>query len=105
MQLTEHKLKTMITQVYLEAFEDLINEEPALIEEPQSSFELPPSELKPDLVISEASQSSTIQKLHQLLASLEPDERKRLFRSFGYYTGQHLLSQLNSIKKAEKGDL
>ena len=105
MQLTEQTLKSLISQVYLEAFEDLLDDEPDLIQEPQSPGELPPSELAAAAVVSEVNQPSTIQKVHRLLSKLEPDERKRLFQSFGYYTGQHLLHQLNAIKKAEKGDL
>ena len=103
MKLTESKLRDLITQVYLDAFNDLVEEEPILLAEPQAPNEDPPSELEANAIVSEGNQPMT--KLINILNTLSPDERKRLFGRFGYYTGEHLLSQLNSIKKAEKGAL
>jgi hypothetical protein len=97
MQLTKQRLKDLITQVYQDAFDDLSDEEPELLSEPILD-ELPP--------ISEGDQaSSTLNKLIKALNHLNPEQRKKIFHRFGYYTGEHLLAQLNSIKKAEKGDL
>lgn len=105
MQLTKQTLKDLINQVYIEAFQDLIDDEQELLAEPIAN-ELPPSGLATDVVISEGDQaSSTLNKLIQALNHLNPDQRKKIFHRFGYYTGEHLLAQLNSIKKAEKGDL
>lgn len=105
MQLTKQTLKDLINQVYIEAFQDLTEEEPDLMAEPITN-ELPPSGLATDVVISEGDHaSSTLNKLIQALNHLNPDQRRKIFHRFGYYTGEHLLSQLNSITKAQKGDL
>jgi len=102
-QLTEQTLKDLIHQVYLEAFkdvcaeEDLSEEEPALLAEPQFEGDEPPE-------LSEGS-STPFSRLIKILNTFDEDERARLFRRYGYYTSAHLLNQLNNIKKAEKGAL
>jgi len=103
MQLTKQTLKDLINQVYIEAFQDLTDDEPDLLAEPIAN-ELPPSQSASDDVICEGDEG-TINKLIQALNHLDADQRKRIFHRFGHYSGQHLLAQLNNIKKAEKGDL
>lgn len=103
MQLTKQTLKDLINQVYIEAFQDLTHDEPELLAEPIAN-ELPPERLASDDVIREGDEG-TINKLIKALNHLDADQRKRIFSRFGFYTGQHLLAQLNNIKKAEKGDL
>ena len=95
-KLTEQTLKDLIRQVYLDAFEDICSDEPALLAEPTEQFQDPP--------MTEGNQS-VMPRLIKLLNGLTDDERSRIFRRFGYYTSAHLLQQLNSIKKAEKGSL
>ena len=96
-QLTESKLKELIKQVYLDAFADLTEEEPALLAEPQFEGHEPPE-------LSEGKESG-LSRLIKILNTLDEDERARLFRRYGYFTSAHFLNQLNNIKKAEKGDL
>lgn len=103
MQLTKQTLKDLINQVYIEAFQDLTEEEPELMAEPIAN-ELPPERSASDDVIREGDEG-TISKLIKALNHLDADQRRRIFHRFGYYTGHHLLNQLNAIKKAEKGDL
>lgn len=94
-KLTEQTLKDLIRQVYLDAFQDVLSDEPDLLAEPEEDEDPPILETK----------QSGLPKLIQLLHRLDDDQRARIFRRFGYYTSAHLLQQLNSIKKAEKGDL
>jgi len=97
MKLTHTKLKDLIQQVYLDSFADLAAEEESpLLAEPESN-EDPPALAE--------SKESTISKLTRALQHLEPEDRKKIFSRFGFYSSQHLLQQLNAIKKAEKGAL
>jgi len=97
MKLTPSTLKDLIQQVYLEAFAELLDSE---------DFELPAepvgNEDPPGTILSE---ELKLNKIYKILVMLSSTERSQLFRRFGYYTGKHLLNQLNNIKKAEKGDL
>ena len=99
MTLTETKLKDLIQQVYLEAFEDLLNDpDIELPAEPEFEGEEPP-------VLNESKRPHPHQKLYKVLRMLNDDERARIFQRFGYYTQRQLLSHLNALKKAEKGKL
>lgn len=101
MKLTQTKLKDLIQQVYLDSFADLAAEEESpLLVEPESNE--PPPALEDSIT---ESKESTIAKVTRALQHLEPHERKKIFSRFGFYSSQHLLSQLNAIKKAEKGAL
>lgn len=96
--LTESKLIELIKQVYLEAFNDLLSEEPALLAEPEFVGDIPTN-------LTESVKEPGLSHLIQILSKLEESERARLFRRFGYYTSQQLLQHLSNIKKAEKGNL
>ena len=103
MKLSTPILKDLIQQVYLEAFEDLINDPeldlPPLPAEPSSSNEDPPD------IITEQLTPAQKSKIEKLLSMLSAEDRAFIFRKYGYYTTKNLLLQLNQMKRAEKGEL
>jgi len=103
MRLTETKLKDLIQQVYLEAFQDLINdpdlEFSTLPAEPSAAGEYPPE------VIKEETTAKQRNKITKLLSFLTPEERKKVFGRYGFYTMNQLLRHLNNLKRADKGEL
>ena len=90
MKLTHDKLKELIIQVMTDY--DLLLPLP-LDAEPKNTED-------PPLI----NESNLSQKLYFLLSKISDKERSNLFRRFGYFTSNQLLSQLSSLKKAEKGD-
>ena len=91
MKLTDDKLKELIIQV----MEDLGLLMPLPLDAEPKGNEDPP-------VLKE--NSSLEQKLFYLLSKISDKQRSNLFRRFGYFTSNQLLTQLSSLKKAEKGD-
>ena len=113
MKLTKPILKDLIQQVYLEAFEDLINDPeldlPALPAEPSFDNEDPPNTSsgalsRRDLTEGRISPDQR-SKIMKLVSMLSPEDRAYVFRRYGYYTMNQMLKHLNSVKRAEKGDL
>jgi len=90
MKLTDETLREMIIQVMTEL--GLLMPYP-LKAEPVGNEDPPP-----------LNESNLSQKLYFLLSKISDKERSNLFRRFGYFTSNQLLSQLSSLKKAEKGD-
>jgi len=94
--LTPKSLRSLICECLENAYQDTIDAEE--ISEPTDDMLEPPIE---PIVESQ----SVLNKLNRVLNKLSPDERKRLFGIYGYYTGDHLLKQLSKMKQADKGNL
>jgi len=91
--LTPKSLRSLICECLEMAYQDTFE-----ISEPTDDMLEPPIE---PIVESQ----SVLNKLNRVLNKLSPDERKRLFGIYGYYTGDHLLKQLSKMKQADKGNL
>ena len=95
--LTGNKLKELIRSVIRDAFDDAWSDE--LLAEPEASEDPPLLELK--------TKPDTYAKVVNILNALEPEQRERIFRSFGRYSMEYVLRHINRVNKASdpKSDL
>ena len=109
MKLTPTTLKDLIQQVYLEAFAELLDSEDFELPAEPVGNEDPPNTSsgvlsRVDLTEGKISPDQR-SKIMKLVSMLSPEDRAYVFRRYGYYTMNQMLKHLNSVKRAEKGDL
>ena len=98
-RLTGAKLKELIQAVIRDSYEDAVSDE-ELLAEPEND-ELPTAGLA--ILQSESKfgvKPDTYPKVVAILKRLDPEQRERVFRSFGRYSMEHLLQHINRVKKA-----